>query len=176
MCLPRWTVRTVKGSVQVLRVYLQLSNLDFWVRLQKTEKITTCGWQTNEIRYLPTIWSKLHSDFDVSLFQLVCWQERVFVVWFLFFQLTRWVHNAKYSAHPVFYLNGESGFLSHMSVSSQAFSSSVCGNMKYLEWNWFLNLYKAQFEFKGDSQLLILQFLLRLWMGNVHAVSELDKA
>lgn len=41
------TVRTVKGSVQVLRVYLQLSNLDFWVWLQKDREDNNL-WLTNK--------------------------------------------------------------------------------------------------------------------------------
>lgn len=46
-CFVLWTVRTVKGSVQVLRVDLQLSNLDFWVWLQKGREDNKL-WLTNK--------------------------------------------------------------------------------------------------------------------------------
>lgn len=53
----------------------------------------------NEIRCVPTIWHALHSGSDVSLFHSACTQESVLVMWF--WQLTRWVHDAKYSTRHV---------------------------------------------------------------------------
>ncbi len=97
MSLLLWTVRTVEGSVQVLWVYLQLSNIDFWVRLWKgradnnlrlTNKTRSCAYWRFGTRCVQILMCPL------SL--LACWQELVFVVWFC--QLTRWVHGAKRNA------------------------------------------------------------------------------
>lgn len=94
-----WTVRTVKGSVQVLRVYLQLSNLDFWVRLQNGRKDNNL-WLTDKRDPVRT-GHLAHTVFRfwcVPLSVLAC---RNWCLWCGFCQLTRWVHNAKYSVHPV---------------------------------------------------------------------------
>lgn len=126
-----WTVEAVKGSDQVSRVYLPLSNLDFRVWLQNGRGDNSCGWRTNEIRCVLTIWPVQHSYFDVSLFH----SYPALTVWFC--QLTRWVHDAQSRSSAmqniqfikceVCYLNGESGLQSGMSVSSQTFSSFFCG-------------------------------------------------
>lgn len=141
-----WTVRTVIGSVQVLRVYLQLSNLDFWVWLQKGREDNNL-WLTDKRDPVCTdhLARAVFRFWCVPLSLLACWQELVFVVWFC--QLTRWVHDAKSESTPmqniqfiiceVCYLNGESGLLSRMSVSSSTFSSFFCGYVQSTDVTWF---------------------------------------
>lgn len=59
-----WTVRTVEGSVQVLRVYLQLSNLDFWVWLQK-------GREDNNLRLTDQTRSGVYRPFGTRYIQIL---------------------------------------------------------------------------------------------------------
>lgn len=141
-----WTVKTVTGSVQVLRVYLQLSNLDFWVWLQKDREDNNL-WLTNKRDPVCTdhLARAAFRFWCVPLSLLACWQELVFVVWFC--QLTRWVHDEQRESTPmqniqfvmceVCYLNGESGLLSRMSVSSPTFSSFFCGYVQSTDETWF---------------------------------------
>lgn len=121
-------LETVRGSVQVFRVDLQLSNLDFWVWLLKRGEDNNL-WLSNKRDPVCTdILARAEFIFwCVLLSLLACWQELVFVVWFC--ELTRWVQDALSESTPmqnihfmmceVCYLNGESGLLSRMSVSSQ---------------------------------------------------------
>lgn len=134
-----WTVRTVKGSVQVLRAYLQLSNLDFWVWLQKDIADNNL-WLTNKrdpvctdnlARVTFRIWCvcfTLSLLTGIGVYSVVC-------------QLTRWVHYAQSESTPIMcevcYLNGESGLLSHMSVSFSTFSSFFCGYVQSTDVTWF---------------------------------------
>lgn len=84
LLLRLWTVRAVKGSVQVLWVDRQLSNLDFWVRLQKGSKDNKL-WSTNKRDPVRTdhLARAAFRFWCVPLSLLACWQELVFVVWFL---------------------------------------------------------------------------------------------
>lgn len=141
-----WAVRAVKGSVQVLRVYLQLTNLDFGVWLQKDREDNNL-WLTNKRDPVCTdhLARATFRFWCVPLSLLACWQELVFVVWFC--QLTRCVHDAQRESKPmqniqfimceVCYLNGESGLLSRMSVSSPTFSSFFCGYVQSTDETWF---------------------------------------
>lgn len=115
MCFLLWTVRAVKGSDQVRRVYLQLSNLDFWAWLRKPRDDNNL-WLTNKTR------SGVYRPFGTrSIHILMCPSFTLTLltgtgVCSVVFQLTRWVHDAKRGSTPmkniqfimceVCYLNG----------------------------------------------------------------------
>ena len=156
----------------MLRVYLQLSNLDFWVWLQKGRGDNNL-WLTNKTRsgvYRPfgtrSIQILMCPSFTLSLLTGIG-------VCSVVLQLTRWVHDAKRGSTPmqniqfimceVCYLNGESGLLSRMSVSSPTFSSFFCGYVLFIDVNWFKIYRKVIYSwrificFKYRGVLLLLQ-------------------
>lgn len=119
----------------VLRVDRQLSNLDFGVRCQKAaKKAADSLWLTAQETRSGCYWS-----FGTRQVQILMCPSftlspltGISVCSAVFRPLTRWVHDAKYCAHPVCYLSGESGLLSHSSASSLTFSSFFCGSVSLL--------------------------------------------
>lgn len=163
-----WTVRTVRGSVQVLWVYLQLSNLDFWVRLWKG-RVDNNLWLTNKTR------SCVYWRFGTRSVQILMCPSFTLTPadrnWcrFVVCQLTRWVHgaktDAKYSVHHVWSVlpqRGEwfakpyVGFLSN-------FQQFLLWYVQFIDVNWFIICTKIDWSwkfsicFKYRSVLLLLQ-------------------
>lgn len=136
----------LKGVFRCWGCICKLSNLDFWAGLHTGREDNNLWLTTKRVPVCTDHLARAAFRFwCVPLSLWGCWQELVFVVWFC--QLTRWVHDAQSVSTPmqniqfimseVCYLNGESGLLSRMSVSSPTFSSFFCGYVQSTDVTWF---------------------------------------
>lgn len=130
-----WAVRTVTGSV---RVYLQLSNLEFCVQLQKGRWKNNM-WLTNERD--PVLFEhSARAPFGfwcVPLSVLAYRQESMVLLRLWQIAGGSTMQNILLILCEVCYLSGESGLQCHVSVSCPTFSSFFCGSMHLIDVNCF---------------------------------------